>query len=78
MLFVVKDLDGCFFHGSVHPLGLSVGPGMVGLRETVFDAMLKTHAIEDVRPEEASGWPLAVLRQIGEGHPVIGQDLVYL
>ena len=46
-------------------------------RNAQLDVMLETNAIEDMRSEEASGWSLTVLRQIGEGHAIIGQDLVY-
>ena len=31
-----------------------------------------------MRSEESAGWFLTVPGQIGEGHAVIGQDLVYL
>jgi hypothetical protein len=51
---------------------------MIRLRQSVFDAMLRTDAIEDMWPEESSGWSLSVLGQIGEGHAVIGQDVVDL
>jgi hypothetical protein len=75
---VVEGFDGCVFNSAVHSFGLTVGPGMIRPRQSMFDAMLKTNAIEDMWSEEAPGWSLAVLRQIGEGHPVIGQDFVYL
>jgi hypothetical protein len=74
----VERFDGCVLNGPVHPLGLAVGPGMIRLRQSMFDVMVKANAIEDVWPEEPSGWSLTVLRQIGEGHAIIGQDLVYL
>jgi len=51
---------------------------MIRLRQTVLDAMLETDRIEDMWPEEAPGWSLTILRQIGEGHAVVGQDLVCL
>ena len=66
------------FDGAVHPLGLAVGPGMIGLRQPVLDAMLEADAIEDVRAEEAPGRSLTVLGQIGEGHAVVGQHGVDL
>jgi len=77
-VLVVEDPDGCFLDGSVHPLGLTIGPGMVRFGQSMFDALLKANAIEDVWPEEAACWSLAVPRQIGEGHAVVGEDLVYL
>jgi hypothetical protein len=51
---------------------------MIRLRQSMFDAMLEANAIEDMWSEEPSGWSRTVFRQIGEGHAVIGQDLVYL
>ena len=68
----------CFLNCPVHPFGLTVGPWMIRLRQPMFDAMLEANAIEDVWPEESPGRSLSVLGQIGEGHAVIGQDLVYL
>jgi hypothetical protein len=44
----------------------------------VFDAMLKTDSIEDMRPEESPGGSLTALRRIGERHAIIGEDLMYL
>ena len=75
---VVEDLDRGVLDGAVHPLGLAVGPRVIRLGQSVLDAMLDADAIEDVRPEEAAGRALAVLGQIGEGHAVVGQHLVYL
>ena len=43
---IEEAFDGDFLDGPVHPLDLSVGPGMVGLGQTVADAMTKTDAIE--------------------------------
>jgi hypothetical protein len=77
-VLVVEDPDSCFLDGSVHPLGLTIGPRVIRLRQSVLDTVLKTDAIEDVRPEEPAGRSLAIVRQIGEGHSVVGQDLVYL
>ena len=75
---VVEGFDGGILHSAVHPLGLTVGPGMIRLRQSMLDAMLKANAIEDMWSEEAPGWSLTVLGQIGEGHSIVGQDLVYL
>ena len=77
-VLVVEEFDGCFLDRSVHSLGLAIGPGMVRLCESMFDAMVATNAIEDMRSEKAPGGSFTVLGQIGEGHAVIGQDLVYL
>ena len=69
---VMEGLDGGFLDGAVHPLGLAVGPGMIGLGELVLDAVLAADAVEDVAHPLGSG-PIAVLRQVGEGHAVVGQ-----
>jgi hypothetical protein len=36
---IEEAFDGGFLDGPVHPFDLSVGPGMVGLGQTVADAM---------------------------------------
>jgi hypothetical protein len=77
-VLVVEGFDGRLLDGSVHPLGLTVGPWVIRLRRSMFDAVFETNAIEDMWSEEAPGCSLAVFGQIREGHAVIGQDLVYL
>ena len=37
MTVMVKAFDGCVLDRSVHPFDLTVGPGMVGLCQAVFD-----------------------------------------
>ena len=69
--------DSCFLDCPVHSPGLAVGPGMIRLRQSMFDAMLKTNAIEDMRSKDASGGSFTVLGQIGEGHAVVGQHRMY-
>jgi hypothetical protein len=57
---------------------------LIGLSEfgrpplSMLDAMFETNTIEDMWSEEAPGWSLTVLREISEGHAVVGQDRVYL
>lgn len=77
-VFVVERFDGCVLHGSVHPLGLAVGPGMIGLCEAVLDSVIDADAIEDMGPEEAPAGSFPVFWQIGERHAVIGEHLVDL
>ena len=77
-VLVVECSDRCFLDGAVHPLGLTIGPGVIRLRQSVLDSVLKTDAVKDVWPEESSGGSLAVLWQIGESHAVVGEDLMYL
>ena len=62
-----------FLDGSVHPLGLIVGPWVLWLGELVLDAVLGTDAVEDVGAEVASARTVTVFGQVGEGHAVIGQ-----
>src|SRR3546814_2937174 len=49
MALVVVAPDGGLLDGSVHAFGLSVGPGLVGFGETVFDAVLTASHVEHVR-----------------------------
>jgi hypothetical protein len=47
---VVIAPNGGFLEGAVHPLDLTVGPGMVRLGEAVLDTMLAADAVEHVQP----------------------------
>jgi hypothetical protein len=49
---------------------------VIRLGQSVFDTVFKTDSIKDVRSQETSGRAFAILWQVGEGHPIIGQDLV--
>ena len=69
---VEVPLDGGVFDGSVHAFDLSVGPWVVGLGKPVFDSMKVANTVEGMS-SEACGYPLAVLRQIGELDPVVGE-----
>ena len=53
---VVISPDGGVLESTVHSFDLAVCPRMVGLGETVFDAVLTANAIEFVQPI-AGGWP---------------------
>ncbi len=77
-VLIVEEFGGGFLARSVHSPGVSVAPGMIRLRQSIFDAMVETNAIGDVRSEKAPGWSLLVLGWIGEGHAVIGRGLVPL
>ena len=64
----MERLDGGLLHRPVHPLGLSVGPGMVGLGELVLDAVLIADAVEGMdHPVPLAG------SATGEGDAVVGQ-----
>ena len=69
---VEVSLHRSVLDGSVHALDLPVGPGMVRLGQSVFDAMSETEPVEGM-PTEASGRPLPVLRQVGEVDAVISE-----
>ena len=87
MGFVVEALDGRILDGAVHPLDLTIGPGMFGLGKTMIDVVASTSHLEGRSPE----W-LAALKHafdigdrptlalgIGEVGPIVGQhgmDLV--
>ena len=75
---VVVDLDGRLLDRAIHPLGLAVGPGVVGLGQSVLDAVGDADAVEDVRTEQARAGLIPVLGQVGEGHAVVGEHDVYL
>ena len=66
-IIVVEAFDGCVLDSAVHPLDLSVGPGMIGLGEPVLDTVFSADAVEDVLQSVAV--PLA----IGELYAVVGE-----
>ena len=68
MGIVEVSLDGSVLDGSVHALDLSVGPGMVGSGQPVFDSMHETEPVEGMTAE-VCGWSLAILRQTGPENP---------
>ena len=45
---VVVAFDRCFLDRPVHPLHLSIRPGVVHLRPALIDVMLTANAAEDV------------------------------
>src|SRR5665213_2682827 len=64
--------DRGILDGSIHALDLPMGPGMIGFGQPVFDSMNETEPVEGMATE-ARGWPLPVLRQIGELDAVVGE-----
>jgi hypothetical protein len=68
----MEALDGRVLDGAVHPLDLSVGPGVLYLGEPVLDAMLITHAIEDVFEGVAIADPVGELDAVVCQHDVDG------
>jgi hypothetical protein len=74
MAAVVVAFDDGILDGSVHPLDLTIGPGMVGLGELMFKAILMAYLVETVGTE-TRGPANTLLREIGELYAVVGQDL---
>ena len=72
MGLVVIPFDRRFLECSVHPLHLTVRPGMVGLGQPMFDAVLNTNPVEDVGKREF------VFFTVGELNTVVGQYRVQL
>src|SRR3981189_2550365 len=69
---IEERIVGAFLGGPVHPFDLSVGPGMVGLGQTVADVMTKTDYME-VRSAAAHSQFSSVSGQIGELDSVVGE-----
>lgn len=46
---IVVALDRCILDRVVHPLDLTIGPGMIHHDQPVLDVILGTDVIEDVR-----------------------------
>jgi len=44
----MEGFDGRFLDGAHHPLGLAVGPRVVGLGQPVLDVILEADPLEDV------------------------------
>lgn len=72
---VVKGFDRGVFDRSVHALGLTIGPWMVGLGEPVLDIVLAADAVEAVATNSGR-WSVSILWQVGEWDTVVGQDSV--
>ena len=72
-IFVVEGVDGSVLDCAVHPLGLAVGPRVIGLRETVLDTMFAADPVERVAAHPGCR-ARPVLRQIGEGDAIVRQD----
>ena len=52
---VVIPLHGRVLDRPVHPLDLPIGPGMIGLGQSMFDPMFPTDAVERMAAE-LGGW----------------------
>ena len=72
---VVEGLDRGVLDRSVHALGLTIGPWVVGLSEPVFDTVFAANAVEPMATKPRR-WSVSVLWQIGERDAIVGQDRV--
>ena len=72
VIVVEVSLDGSVLDGSVHAFGLPVCPAMVGFGQPMFNSEGETEPVEGMATE-ACGWPLPVLRQVGELDAVVGE-----
>lgn len=63
--------DRCFLDGTVHPFNLTVGPGMIGLCQPMFDPIRLADHVK-------AHWPgvdgIAVARLLCKLNTIVGQD----
>jgi hypothetical protein len=74
----METLDGSLLDRAVHALGLTVGPGMIGFRQAVLDAVTPARPVERVAPKACRD-TASVPGKTGELDAVVGQhrmDLV--
>ena len=71
MTVVMEAFDGCFLDCPVHPLNLTVRPGMIGFRQTMFDLV---RFADHVEAHGARPGRIAVTELISELDAVIGQN----
>lgn len=76
VIFVLEAADGGVLYGPVHPLDLSVRPGMVGLGEALLDGVGATE-VADRMAHVTRGRAVAVLEKRRELDAVIRQDRVH-
>ncbi len=65
---VAVSFHRSFLDGSVHALDLSIGPGMIDFRQSMFDTILTADAIKN-RHEG-----VFIAGAVGELDTVVGQD----
>ena len=71
MTVVMEAFDGCFLDCPVHPFNLTVRPGMIGFRQTMFDPVGFADHVEahGTRPGR-----IAITGLVSELDPIVGQD----
>lgn len=62
---------------AVHPIGLSIRPGMIGLGQFVDDAVFMADLVKDVHSKKGVNGLVAVIWQAGKCHPVVRQNDVF-
>jgi hypothetical protein len=72
---VVVAFDGGVLDGAVHAFNLTIGPGMVGLGESMLNAVLAAYLVETV-DTETRGPAVTILREIDGLDAVVGEDRV--
>ncbi len=84
-IIVVVDVDRGVLDRAAHPLGLAVGPGVIGVGHAVLDAPVNADPAVDAAAGGAVTLAMAILGSVGEGHAVVrehgvdfvGEDLLY-
>ena len=72
VIVIVEAFDRGLLDGSVHPLHLAIGPGMVELGEPVLDAVLGADPIEDMVESVFVAGPVGELDAVAGQHRVDG------
>lgn len=73
MVVIMIAFDSSVFDRAVHPLDLTIGPGMLDFGQPVLDAILPAPHIEHVR-HVACRWSIGVAGWKGELDAVVGQN----
>jgi hypothetical protein len=69
---IVVTLNCGLFDGAVHPLHLTVGPGMIRFGEPVVNVVQKTDPVKRMAAK-AGCWSLSILWKISELDAIVGE-----
>ena len=71
MTVVMEAFDGCLFDCPVHPFNLTIGPGMIEFRQTMFDPVSFADHVEahGTRPGR-----IAITGLVSELDPIAHQE----
>jgi hypothetical protein len=72
VIVVVEAFDGGVLDGSIHPLDVAIGPGMIDAGKAVLDAVLGVAQVEHVG-QALSGCSVGVARRQAELDTIVGQ-----